>query len=90
MKKGDNLFLIDWEYSGLNDPIWDLAAFSIESNLSDDEEKELLDYYFENNINSKYFLNKVFENYSKIEFIGNNWCEDTWNSSVKGENIGKI
>ena len=52
LKKGNNLFLIDWEYSGLNDPIWDLAAFSIESNLSDDEEKELLDYYFENSINS--------------------------------------
>ena len=47
-------------------------------------------YLLENNINYKYFLNKVFENYSKIEFIGNNWCEDTWNSSVKGENIGKI
>ena len=41
LKKEDSLFLIDWEYSGLNDPIWDLAAFSIESNLSDDEEKEL-------------------------------------------------
>ena len=52
LKKGDNLFLIDWEYSGLNDPIWDLAAFSIESDLSVNEEKELLDYYFENNINS--------------------------------------
>lgn len=47
-------------------------------------------YLIENNINYKYFLNRVFENYSKIEFIGNNWCEDTWNSSVKGENIGKI
>ena len=42
-------------------------------------------YLLENNINYKYFLNRVFENYSKIEFIGNNWCEDTWNSSVKGE-----
>ena len=47
-------------------------------------------YLLENNINYKYFLNRVFENYSKIEFIGNNWCEDTWNNSVKGENIGKI
>ena len=47
-------------------------------------------YLLENNINYKYFLNRVFENYSEIEFIGNNWCEDTWNSSVKGENIGKI
>ena len=47
-------------------------------------------YLLENNINYKYFLNRIFENYSKIEFIGNNWCEDTWNNSVKGENIGKI
>ena len=47
-------------------------------------------YLLENNINYKYFLNRVFENYSKIEFIGNNWCEDTWNNSVKAENIGKI
>ena len=47
-------------------------------------------YLLENNINYKYFLNRVFENYSKIEFIGKNWCEDTWNNSVKGENIGKI
>ena len=47
-------------------------------------------YLIENNINYKYFLNRVFENYSKIEFIGRNWCEDTWNNSVKGENVEKI
>ena len=47
-------------------------------------------FLLENNINYKYFLNRVFENYSKIKFIGNNWCEDTWNNFVKGENIGKI
>ena len=29
-------------------------------------------YLLENNINYKYFLNRVFENYIKIEFIGNN------------------
>ena len=47
-------------------------------------------YLLENNINYKYFLNRVFENYSKIEFIGKNWCEDTWNNSIEGENIGKV
>lgn len=51
LKKGDNLFLIDWEYLGLNDFIWDLVVFLIEFNLLDDEEKEFLDYYFENSIN---------------------------------------
>ena len=52
LNEAGEMSLIDWEYSGLNDPIWDLAAFSIESDLSVNEEKELLDYYFENNINS--------------------------------------
>ena len=47
-------------------------------------------YLLENNINYKCFLNKVFENYNEIKFIGNNWCEDIWNNSVGGENIGKI
>ncbi len=47
-------------------------------------------YLLENNINYKYFLNKVFENYRKIEFINNNWYEEIWDNSIKGENFGKI
>lgn len=33
-------YLIDWEYAGLNDPAWDLAAYIIESKLN----KEAIDY----------------------------------------------
>ena len=47
-------------------------------------------YLLENNINYKYFLNKVFENYSKVEFIYDNWYEEIWNNSIEGENIGKV
>lgn len=47
-------------------------------------------YLLENNINYKCFLNKVFENYSKVEFICNNWYEEIWNNSIEGENIGKV
>ncbi len=42
-KKG---YLIDWEYSGMNDAAWDLAAYIIESRLTEDAiEYLLVDYY---------------------------------------------
>ena len=28
-----NLYLIDWEYSGMNDPHWDIAALFLESSF---------------------------------------------------------
>lgn len=46
IKSGEKIYLIDWEYSGMNDPMWDLAAHSLECNFSKEEEKEFLDSYF--------------------------------------------
>ncbi|RDY25009.1 winged helix-turn-helix transcriptional regulator [Romboutsia maritimum] len=42
----DRIYLIDWEYSGMNDPMWDIAAHIIECNFSKDEEKLFLQKYF--------------------------------------------
>lgn len=39
-------FLIDWEYSGMNDPVWDLADHSIECNFSKEQEQRLLETYY--------------------------------------------
>ncbi len=39
-------YLVDWEYSGMNDPSWDVAAYILESRLTEDAIKYLLlDYY---------------------------------------------
>lgn len=46
IKSGAKIYLIDWEYSGVNDPMWDLAAISIESKMSKENEDKLLNYYF--------------------------------------------
>ena len=37
--------LIDWEYSANYLPEWDLAAFILERELSEQQEQVLLDYY---------------------------------------------
>jgi thiamine kinase-like enzyme len=39
-------YLIDWEYSGMNDPSWDVAAYILESKLTEESVEQLiLDYY---------------------------------------------
>ena len=40
-----HLYLIDWEYSSMNDPMWDLAALFLESEFTPEEEADFLAYY---------------------------------------------
>lgn len=39
------LYLIDWEYSSMNDPMWDLAALFLESEFTPQEEEDFLSRY---------------------------------------------
>ena len=40
------LYLIDWEYSGMNEAMWDLSCLSIEADYSDENDEELLSAYY--------------------------------------------
>ena len=40
-----HLYLIDWEYSSMNDPMWDLAALFLESEFTNAEEEVFLSLY---------------------------------------------
>lgn len=40
------LYLIDWEYSGMNEAMWDLSCLSIEAEYGEEEDAELLDTYY--------------------------------------------
>ncbi len=40
------MYLIDWEYAGMNDGMWDLADVSIEAEYSHDQNEKILEYYF--------------------------------------------
>ena len=39
------LYLIDWEYASMNDPMWDLAALFLESEFTRQEEEAFLSHY---------------------------------------------
>ena len=43
---GDHLYILDWEYAGMGDVFFDLANFSNNHELSENESKFLLDCYF--------------------------------------------
>jgi thiamine kinase-like enzyme len=44
------LYLIDWEYSGINDPMADFAALFLESNFSEENQDYILQQYFQGKI----------------------------------------
>lgn len=43
---GGVMRILDFEYAGMNDPMWDLADLSVEAGLDAAKEAELLDAYF--------------------------------------------
>jgi thiamine kinase-like enzyme len=40
------MWIVDWEYSGMNDPIWDIGDFAVEAQLTPENEKVLQASYF--------------------------------------------
>jgi len=44
---GGRLYLIDWEFSGMNDPMWDLADLSVEAELDPEQDRILMEAYHE-------------------------------------------
>ncbi|EML1937533.1 phosphotransferase family protein [Providencia stuartii] len=62
-------YLIDWEYSGMNDSVWDIAALCEESNLSEYNENVFLKYYLNSNkvehevIKEKILIYKICQNF---------------------------
>ncbi len=61
------MYLIDWEYAGMNDGMWDVADVSIEAGFGDEQDKLLLTEYLGRTptlTDMKHFLaNKIYVDY---------------------------
>jgi thiamine kinase-like enzyme len=42
---GARTYLIDWEYSGMNDPMWDLGDLSVEAGFGPEQDRLMLEAY---------------------------------------------
>ena len=43
---GSRMWIVDWEYSGMNDPMWDLGDLSVEAGFDEAQEEEMMFAYF--------------------------------------------
>ncbi len=43
---GERMWIVDWEYSGMNDPMWDLGDLSVEAGFDAAQDEALLCAYF--------------------------------------------
>ncbi|MER8881652.1 phosphotransferase family protein [Mesorhizobium sp. M0933] len=43
---GDRMWIVDWEYSGMNDPLWDLGDLSVEGQFDAAQDEEMTLAYF--------------------------------------------
>jgi thiamine kinase-like enzyme len=43
---GERMWIVDWEYSGMNDAMWDLGDLAVEGSFDQAQEEEMLAAYF--------------------------------------------
>jgi thiamine kinase-like enzyme len=43
---GSRMWIVDWEYSGMNDPMWDLGDLSVEAGFDAQQEDEMIRAWF--------------------------------------------
>jgi thiamine kinase-like enzyme len=43
---GTRMWIIDWEYSGMNDPLWDMGDLSVEAGFSEEQDCDMMAAYF--------------------------------------------
>lgn len=84
VRDGERLYLIDWEYSGMNDPMWDLAAHILECEFNEEEEELFLDTYFQGNVDHKY-RTKILIFKICQDFLWSIWTNI---KEAKGDNFG--
>ncbi|BCH35401.1 choline/ethanolamine kinase [Mesorhizobium sp. L-8-10] len=43
---GDRMWVVDWEYAGMNDPMWDLGDLSVEGGFDAVQDEQMIEAYF--------------------------------------------
>lgn len=68
------MYLIDWEYAGMNDGLWDLADVSIEAEFTDKEDRMFLNKYYGRDVNEDdmkaFYANKIY-----VDFLWTLWAK---------------
>ncbi len=84
---GERMWMVDWEYSGMNDPLWDLGDLSVEACFTDEQDMEMLMAYYDGNVSEsdhgrmviyKAMADLLWTLWGLIQHGNNNPAEDFW------------
>ncbi len=82
--KTNKLYLLDWEYSGMNDPAWDLAAFTVENEITGEDFEYFLQAYYQKPATKEQIQKvKIFQVYQDVL-----WSAWTIAKEAAGQDFG--
>lgn len=70
----ESIYLIDWEYAGMQDPHVDIAMFCIYASFNKDQIDKLINYYFRGESSDSVRL-KIYCYIALCGLLWSNWCE---------------
>lgn len=88
---GQRMWVVDWEYSGMNDPLWDLGDLSVEGGFSEALDREMMVAYcggdytgaqFGRMVIYKAMCDLLWTLWGLIQHANDNPAEDFWVYSV--------
>jgi len=88
---GDKMWIVDWEYSGMNDPLWDLGDLSVEAGFDTLQELEILRAYYGRDPSAaemgrmviyKAMCDLLWTLWGLIQHADGNTAEDFWAYSI--------
>ena len=79
------IYLIDWEYSGINDDMWDLAALSLENEFSEDDIELMFRLYFNGKETDKNSRRRLLIHQICQDFL---WAVWTLIKEAEGDDFG--
>lgn len=74
ISKNGNIRLLDWEYAGMNDPLFDLAGWIVYKQYTDEQINKLIEGYLEHSP-SENELKKIYTYIAAMGLLWSNWCE---------------
>jgi thiamine kinase-like enzyme len=87
----ERMYLVDWEYAGMNDPMWDLGDLSVEAGFGPEQDEALLRAYFEGAppagqrgrvILAKGLCDLVWTLWGLLQVMNDNPVDDFWAYSI--------
>lgn len=84
---GETMYVIDYEYAGNNDPMWDLGDLSVEGLFGPEQDAALLDAYFDGDVPSEQASRMVIHKamcdllwtlWGVIQHVNENPVDDFW------------